>query len=554
MGPDEVRAIIDEGESFEAEFKRDVNDHDLTLAAVCLANGRGGHIILGVDDGGELVGTRRRHGQTTDPALVNAMIANTTSPALATTTDVVDIDGSHVVVVRVTQASGLVSTTAGVYVRRALGVRGNPQCLPVLPHDAVARLSTIGEQDLSALPIADVEMADLDEIEIGRYRENVRAVGDAALADLSNADLVGALGLRTTDGTLTTGAVLLFGDDGAIRRHVPTHETAFQVLDGLNVSVDRVGCPPLVRAMQELSAEIGTHNPEDEVEVGLLRIPLPRFSDVAIRESLANALVHRNYGVRDRLRVAIEDGELAITSPGSFPEGVRLDNLLNTPPRPRNPALADAFKRAGLVERTGRGINRAFEGQLGIGRPAPDYTRSTDEWVEVRLPAGPADRNLAAFVAEMRARGEVDLQDLQALHEVRHASRITTDRAALLMQTSPDDARTVLNRLVERGLLEARGERKGRSYHLAATVYEQLGERNEYVRTRGFDIVQQEQMVLTYLARYGRINRAGAAELCQLSPAQATTLLRRMRDAGKLELRGEKRGSHYVLAGTPDGG
>jgi ATP-dependent DNA helicase RecG len=83
-------------------------------------------------------------------------------------------------------------------------------------------------------------------------------------------------------------------------------------------------------------------------------------------------------------------------------------------------------------------------------------------------------------------------------------------------------------------------------------VYEQLGERNEYVRARGFDVLQQEQMVLTYVERHGRINRAGAADLCQLSPAQATTLLRRMRDAGTLDLRGEKRGSHYILAGSPD--
>ena len=46
-----------------------------------------------------------------------------------------------------------------------------------------------------------------------------------------------------------------------------------------------------------------------------------------------------------------------------YPEGVRPDNLLVAPPRPRNPLLADAFKRAGIVERTGCGIDTiSYEG------------------------------------------------------------------------------------------------------------------------------------------------------------------------------------------------
>jgi hypothetical protein len=55
---------------------------------------------------------------------------------------------------------------------------------------------------------------------------------------------------------------------------------------------------------------------------------------------------------------------IEISSPGGFPEGVRLDNLLVTAPRPRNPLLADAFKRAGIVERTARGIDTIFYEQL----------------------------------------------------------------------------------------------------------------------------------------------------------------------------------------------
>ena len=45
--------------------------------------------------------------------------------------------------------------------------------------------------------------------------------------------------------------------------------------------------------------------------------------------------------------------------------------------RPRNPLLADALKRAGIVERTGRGIDTIFYEQLRNVRAVPSYERST---------------------------------------------------------------------------------------------------------------------------------------------------------------------------------
>lgn len=213
----------------------------------------------------------------------------------------------------------------------------------------------------------------------------------------------------------------------------------------------------------------------------------------------------------------------------------------------RNPAIADAFKRAGLVDRTSRGINRVFMSQLQFGRPGPDYGRSTPFSVVARLRAGPADKALAAFIAESLQRGqEFGLEDLMALHEVRSEKRISSARASELFQVSQNEARSILNGLVERGLLEARGESKGRTYHLAASVYRRLGEPVHYVRTRGFNHLQQEQMVLAYVASHGKITRRETADLCQLDPDQASRLLGQLRDQGKLKMEGTRRSAHYV--------
>jgi len=547
MATDHLEELITGGESYTVEFKEDANDDELIEAVVCLANGDGGTLLLGVADDGTVVGARARHGATTDGPRLAALIANRTSPALAVDVTVRRRRGSDVVVVEVPKPASVVATTSGRYVRRAIDVYGKPQCLPMLPHETQARTTALGALDLSALPMRAVTLDDLDPTELDRFRNLAGAGGDEVLAGLGDADLLAALGFRTVAGELTLGAVLLFGTQDALGATVPTHGAVFQALDEQDaVSANRAIGGPLVRVMVELTDAVKPYNPEEEIEDGLFRIGLPRYAEAAVRELIANALVHRDYSTTGEVRVAVEGSTLSVKSPGGFPEGITIHNLLTAPPKARNPLIADAFKRAGLVERTGRGVNRVYSTQLALGRPQPDYSRSTRSWVEARLPAGPADRELAAFVAASARDGRrLDLQTLQVLHEVRSERRITSGRAGELLQVSGDEARSVLNSLVERGLLESRGEGRGRTYHLAAGLYRAMGDSAAYVRTRGFDPIQQEQMVLTYVAQHGSISRAEAADLCRLAPDQASRLLRRMARDGLLRMTGARRTARY---------
>ena len=546
MTTDRIAEWIRRGESLSIEFKASASDADLVEAVVCMANASGGVILLGVRDDGAIVGAQPRHGQTTDPDRLDALIANRTSPPVAVRTHVVSSDGGQVVAVEVPRASSVVCTSEGKYLRRALEVHGRPRCLPMAPADVLARSAALGSVDVSARPLAGAGFSDLDSTELARFRELAGTAGDLVLSDLADMDLVSALGLVDPDGRLRAAAVLLFGRADAIARLVPTHEVVFQVLESQGVRVNRVERIPLVKALQDLYGAIDAYNPEEEIEVGLLRVGIPSFSPVALRELLANALVHRDYALNGQLLVQIEDGTLSITNPGGLPEGITVDNIHVAPARPRNPLLADVFKRAGLVERTGRGVGRVFREQLAIGRTAPDYRRSTSSWVQVRLHPGLADRELAVFVAEWQRDGHpLRLTDLMVIHEVRRERRIASARAAELLQVGINEARTALNDLVERGVLESRGERKGRTYHLSAALYRRLGERSGYVRTRGFDAIQQEQMVLTFVRRHGSISRAEAAELCQVTPGSASALLRRMRQAGRLEMLGVRRAARY---------
>jgi len=174
-----------------------------------------------------------------------------------------------------------------------------------------------------------------------------RGRSDAALADLPDQEIAKALGAVEANHEVSVIRVLgllLFGREDAIHRYLPTHEVAFQVLSDTRVVVNEFFRWPLLRIMEELLSRLQARNQEEELMVNIFRIGIPDYSEQAFREGLANALIHRDYSRLGAVHVQWHEDRIEISNPGGFPEGVRLDNLLVTPPRPRNPSLADAFK------------------------------------------------------------------------------------------------------------------------------------------------------------------------------------------------------------------
>ncbi|MCL6451919.1 MAG: winged helix DNA-binding domain-containing protein [Acetobacteraceae bacterium] len=376
--------------------------------------------------------------------------------------------------------------------------------------------------------------------------------GDQSLLLLSDLDLAKALNLVVSargECRPTVGGLLLLGRDEVLARLIPTHEVAWQVLDeGQRVRANDFFRWPLLRLVDEIMDRFRALNHETEAQVGMWRLPIPDYSEIGFREAVANAVIHRDYSKVGAVHVQWYPDRIEVSNPGGLVEGVRLNNLLVTPPRPRNPALADAFKRVGLVERTGRGIDRIFEGQLRLGRPAPDYGRTTESSVVVVLPGGPTSLAFARFVQECDRKGQpLCLDDLLILNELQQSRQIDVSRAREVTQKDEREARKALERLQEVGLIEGRGERRGRVYHLAARVYEALGQREAYVRAVGIEATRWAELIRGYVKRYGRITRSQAAELCGAGQAQVGRLLRRLVESGELERKGAGRGTYYVV-------
>ena len=549
---------IPAGESMTVEFKSDrrrLGDRELVEAVVCLANSEGGELWLGVEDDGTPTGLHPDH---SDVSTLPAFIASRTSPRLEVRVTPVEAGQTRVARIEVPVSAQIHATTDGVYKRRRVQAHGRPECEPFLPHEMPSRLSRFGALDPTAQPVAGATLDDLDPLERERLRQIIeRRGGDPVLGELGDEALDGALGLTAmVDGERrpTLLGLLLVGREAALRQHVPAHEVAFQVLDREEVQVNEFTRAPLLRTLEWLETNFRPYNPESEIQVGLFRVGVPRVEERAFREAVANALTHRDYSRLGAVHVKLENDALVVSNPGGLVEGVTLDNLLTVPPHPRNPALADAFKRIGLVERAGRGVDLIYRGLLRYGRPRPDYSGTTRSDVVLRLSMAEADLDFLRLILEEEERrdGRLPIESLMALSALRETRRLSSQEVAEALDFEPSQARQALEKLVEAGLVDAHGARRGRTYTLSARLYRQMGKKSAYVRQSGFDRIQQDEMVMRFVRAHGEIRRGDVIELCHLTPRQATKLLQRLVAEGRLAQHGTRRGSYYTQGAAPE--
>lgn len=550
-------------ETLEIEFKSDLkrlSDTELIDTIVALSNTDGGELYVGVEDDGTPTGVHKTHSNATQ---LSALVANKTVPPVPArvSTLLLDSNGSEdkagkmVVVVEVPRSKAIVASTDGKIMRRRLKADGTPESVPFYPYEIITRLSTIGQLDYSAFPVPDTSLEDFSPEELLRLRSILERNrnSDQALLELDDEEMLAALRMTTVvDGrtTPTVTGILLVGKQNVIERVMPTSQAAFQVLEGTEVRINQDFCGPLLNTIEKIREMLEPWNPEREFEDGLFRQSVPEFDRRAFREALVNAFGHRDYAALGRVRVLVDDEGLTIANPGGFIEGVTLENLLTVEPHGRNECLMSALKRVGLAEKTGRGVDRIFEGSLAYGRPLPDYSGSTASNVSLFVARSAPDEAFMKMLNEEQARTgkALSLRSLLVLDALKKQRRLTVVDLSAQLHYTDATIRATLESLVEAGLVEAHGSSTARTYMLSAKVYSAAGKEIDFVRQSDIDKVRYPELIMK-LARQqgGRVANKDVMNLLHLGRKQAYRQLKKLEEEGLLELRKLGAYSYYVI-------
>lgn len=535
---------IPDVETLEVEFKSDIKcypDHDLIEEIVGMTNTVGGVLYLGVEDNGDITGVHNNH---KDAVGVTALIANSTVPPIAVRAEVITEEKTEVLKIEIPRSRGVVSTASGKILRRRIKLDGKPEVIPMYSYEIPSRLAELGMLDYSAQPLAGATLDDLDPNQRVRLRRIIqnRQGGEKSLLTLPDDELDIALRLVTELGgnyVPTVTGMLILGKEERIAELMPTAKSSFQVLEGTAVRINEDSCKPLLELFENYETYVRAWNPERETEYGLFRIPIPEFDWAAFREGLINAFCHRDYTMLGNVRVLIDDEGMSISNPGGFVDGVNLKNLLTVEPHGRNPALADAMKRIGLAEKTGRGIDRIYEGSIIFGRPWPDYSESTSRSVKLFIQRAKPDIPFAKLVAdEQNRQGKpLSIYTLMILSVLKIERRSTVSRIVETTNLSENKVRSAVESMLELGLVEASGKGKDRTYILGKKLYRENKKAIQYVRQTDIDSIRYPELVMKLAAtQNGVITKQDVIELLNVTPSQAYAVIKQLKQQGKLEL------------------
>lgn len=548
--------MLPKKETLTIEFKSDrkkLSDSEIFEAVVAFANTEGGDLYLGIEDNGDVTGVHKAHLSITT---VSAFIANNTIPPVSVRAEIIE-DKLPVLKISVPKTySGITATISGKTLRRQLKANGEPENVPMYPPSYATRLSDLRLLDYSAMPLYQGSIEDFDPLEVERLRQLIKTYnGEKNLLDLTDEDIYKALGLvREQNDTLypTITGILLIGRVDAIKRHVPTHSAAFQVLEGTEVRTNEDYVLPLLQTIERLKSGLDARNPEQEIEMGLFRLSIPEFDKRAIREAIVNAFSHRDYSKMGRVRVTITEDGLTIANPGGFIEGVSINNLLTAEPHGRNPQLADALKRIGLAERTGRGIDRIYEGSLLFGRPLPDYSASTAVTVSLFIQSSKPDRQIAQLIANEQNRlgRPLSINSLLVLNTLKDLPKSTVSQIAEAINISEIAIKGILDTSIEAGLVEGFGNGKNRTYILSPKVYKTQSGKIGYVKQVDIDETRYPELIINLAKNADFISRADVVQLLHVSPSKAYTLLKKLTEQGQLEPVNKGHYAKYRYVGT----
>ncbi len=542
-----MERIIPTEETLTIEFKSDkrlLPDEAIIDSVVAFANTDGGDIYLGVENNGEITGRHEKHRDITQ---LSAFIANKTMPPVAVRVEQIT-EEFPVIKISVPKSGSIVASSSGKIQRRRIKADGTPENVPMYPYEINTRLSSLSLLDYSAQPVPNATYDDLDPVERNHMRNILRNYnGEKGLLELDDESLDKALRLVVTSGNQlvpTFTGMLLIGKQEKLREYIPTAEAGYIAFRGSEITANQSFYLPVLSAVEKIFDFVDARNSEREMVAGLFRMTIPDFEKRAVREAIINAFVHRDYTQLGRVLVQLDDDGLSITNPGGFIEGVTIDNILTVEPHGRNTVLADALKRLGMAERSGRGVDRIFEGSLLYGRALPDYSESSATKVKLFIPRGMPDETFIQMITEEQERigGLLPVNTLMILNALKQERRMSVAEIASAIKIPETKVRATVERMTESGLLESMGSGKGRVYILSARAYQNKA---GYVRQTDIAKIRHEELVLQLAEAKERITRNDVMELLHVTPIQAYRLLRKMVESGSLLQRGTTRNTYY---------
>jgi ATP-dependent DNA helicase RecG len=375
--PAEIQALLDDLESDRVERTVSTDNTDKFARAVCaFANDMPGHgkpgvLIVGARDDGSVAGL-----DITDQLLQNLASlrsAGNILPLPSLRVHRVCLTGGDVAVVEVDPSDLPPVRYKGRICIRVGPSRGdaNEQEERILWERRTARSATFDVSPLAGSQLSDLSLRLFDDYRAQTLPQDVidanhRTV-EERLASLRFYDIARKL--------VTVSGALLFGTNPLF--FLPGAQVTFLRFDGITIGerpvVEASISGDLVSVVDQVLKNIRLYNISAPILAdGFREVQSAHYPELALRELVLNAIIHRDYQSNSPIRLFWFDDRIEIQNPGGV-YGIVTAATLEKRNDYRNPVIAEAMKNLGFVNKFGYGIQRAQAALVDNGNPPAEF-------------------------------------------------------------------------------------------------------------------------------------------------------------------------------------
>ena len=212
----------------------------------------------------------------------------------------------------------------------------------------------------------------------------------------------------------------------------------------------------------------------NEISDGLFRKEIPAYDEAVVREQTCNALVHRPYTVRGDIFINIHPDRIEVVNPGALPLGVTPQNILHKTVK-RNEHFANLCYALRMMEREGSGYDKMYEVLLSNGKQIP-IVEEGDDYVKAIVGRRIISQEAIKVIRYALQKTELRQKQIICLGLIaQHESISAADLIKLLNLKNRDALSPWLDKLVDDGIVETSGRKKGKEYRVCSYILKESG-------------------------------------------------------------------------------
>ncbi|MDP8034043.1 ATP-binding protein [Pasteurella atlantica] len=448
------------------------NWKELAKDCVAFANGKGGTILIGIEDDADDCPI----GQRVDDEIIdniNKKIPQLTIGVAIVAEKVCNYVGDEFINLRIIRnAKTLACTTDGKYF-----IRIADNCKPIHP-DQMSRV--LADKDAfnwelvrhSRLSLEDVDIVKRNEF-INQIRKSERV--SEFVKQKSDEELLEYYFL-VDEGKLTNLGVLWIGkrQDRARIHYAPSVQ--FIKYDEEGKKVNKYVWDDYSLNPKEIMLEIinlSEWKESIEISDGLFRKNIPNYHIDVIRELVVNALVHRIYTMNGDIFINMYHDKLEIHSPGLLPLGVTPQNIISKSEY-RNTQLAKLFYDLKLMEKEGSGYDAVYEILLFNGKQEP-LVEEVDDRVIVTVKKAVISKEVVKLMSKVHEQIHLTQREIIALGIIAQNNSISGINLKDKLSIRNDEVlATWLKKLLKNDVVLKKGRTKATEYYINPKLLKEL--------------------------------------------------------------------------------